>query len=215
MSEENKAIVRQYFEEVFNKRNLAAANRFIDLDQDFEDHSIRPGVLPLLECNRFLATMYFNAFPDLRLTILDQISEGDTVATRWVAKGTHTGELTGGIPPDPNRLGQNTIKATGRPVELTGIAIDRLLGLLAQTVGNLDQAIAHFEDALAFCRKAGLRPELAWTSCDYADALLQRNEPGDRETAMSLLDESLAISSDLGMRPLMERILSRRDILKA
>ncbi len=32
---------------------------------------------------------------------------------------------------------------------------------------------------------------------------------------MSLLDESLAISSELGMRPLMERVLSRREILKA
>ena len=57
------------------------------------------------------------------------------------------------------------------------------------------------------------RPELAWTCCDYADTLLQRNEPGDREQAMSLLDESLAISTELGMRPLMERVLSRRDIL--
>ena len=32
---------------------------------------------------------------------------------------------------------------------------------------------------------------------------------------MSLLDESLVISSELGMRPLIERVLSRRDILKA
>ena len=32
---------------------------------------------------------------------------------------------------------------------------------------------------------------------------------------MSLLDESLAISNELGMRPLMERVLSRREILKA
>jgi len=92
---------------------------------------------------------------------------------------------------------------------------DRLLGLLTQTVGDLDQAMAHFEDALLFCRKAGYRPELAWTCCDYADTLLQRNEPGDKEKAMSLLDESLAISSDLGMRPLMERVLSRREILGA
>ncbi len=58
-------------------------------------------------------------------------------------------------------------------------------------------------------------PELAWTCCDYADTLLQRNEPGNREKAMSLLDESLAISSELGMRPLMERVLSRREILQA
>ncbi len=42
-----------------------------------------------------------------------------------------------------------------------------------------------------------------------------RNEPGDREKAMSLLDESLAISSVLGMRPLMERVLSRQDGLQA
>ncbi len=92
---------------------------------------------------------------------------------------------------------------------------DHLLALLAQTMDNFDQAAVHFEYAIAFCRKAGYRPELAWTCCDYADTLLQRNEPGDREKAMSLLDESLAISSELGMRPLMERVLSRREILKA
>ncbi len=82
-------------------------------------------------------------------------------------------------------------------------------------MGNLDRAVIHFEDGLAFCRKADFRPELAWTCCDYADALLQRNNSGDREKAMSLLDESLAISSELGMRPLMDRVLSRRDILRA
>ncbi len=94
-------------------------------------------------------------------------------------------------------------------------SVDRLLGLLSQTMGNLDQAAAHFEDALAFCRKAGYRPELAWCCCDYADLLRERDAEGDRAKAVSLLDESLAISSELGMRPLMERVLSRRDILKA
>ena len=48
-----------------------------------------------------------------------------------------------------------------------------------------------------------------------ADSLLQLNASGDREKAISLLDESLAISSELGMRPLMERVLSRREILGA
>ena len=91
------------------------------------------------------------------------------------------------------------------------IAIDRILGLLAQTMAELDQAATHFKDALTFCRNAGYRPELAWTCCDYADTLLQRNGPSDPEKAMSLLDESLAISTELGMRPLMERVLSRQD----
>ena len=98
---------------------------------------------------------------------------------------------------------------------LSGVLLGFVLGLLAHTMNNLDQACAHFEDALPFCRNSAYRPELAWTCCDYADTLLQRNQPGDREKAMSLLDESLAISSELGMRPLMERVLSRRDILKA
>ena len=74
---------------------------------------------------------------------------------------------------------------------------------------------AYFEDSLLFCRKAGYRPELAWTCCDYADMLRERNGDGDRSRAITLLDESLAISSELGMRPLMERVLSRREILGA
>ena len=43
------------------------------------------------------------------------------------------------------------------------IGTERLLGLPSQTMGNMDQAAAHFEDALAFCHKAGYRPEMAWT----------------------------------------------------
>ena len=95
------------------------------------------------------------------------------------------------------------------------ICADRLLSLLAQTIGNLEGAEAHFEDALVFCRRAGYRPELAWTCCDYADMLRERDSPGDHEKAAALWDESLAISRELGMRPLMERVLSRREILGA
>ena len=102
-----------------------------------------------------------------------------------------------------------------RGLLLQEISSDHLLGLLSQTMGNLDQAAQHFEEALAFSRQAGYRPELAWTCCDYADTLLQRANLGDRERVMSLLDESLAISIELGMRPLMERVLSRREILRA
>ena len=99
--------------------------------------------------------------------------------------------------------------------------IDRVLGLLAGMTQKADRAIAHFEEALSYCRNAGYRPALAWTCHDYAEMLLDPSaRPGqggaqDRAKAMSLLDESLAISSELGMRPLMERVLSRREILGA
>ena len=59
-------------------------------------------------------------------------------------------------------------------------------------------------------RRMDLRLDL-----DYADALLQPNGAGDRQKAMTLRKESLAISRELGMRPLMERVLSRREILRA
>ena len=97
----------------------------------------------------------------------------------------------------------------------TVISVDRLLGLLAQTMVNLDQAVVHFEDALAFCRRAGYRPELAWTCCDYADALHQRNRSEDRAKAVVLLGESLAISTELGMPPLMERVTERLERTQA
>jgi hypothetical protein len=82
-------------------------------------------------------------------------------------------------------------------------------------MGDVDKAAEHFEKSLIFCRKAGYRPELAWSCCDYADTLRERDGAGDKEKAVALLDESLAISSELGMRPLMERVLSRREILRA
>ena len=96
-----------------------------------------------------------------------------------------------------------------------GMQVSRLLGLFAQTMDNLDQATVHFEEALAFCRKAGYRPELAWTCCDYADCLLERKGVGDLAKAKDMLDEAQAISGGLGMRPLMQRVLERMDQLEA
>ena len=93
------------------------------------------------------------------------------------------------------------------------IGTDQVLGLLSITLGRLDQAVAHFEDSREFCRKAGFRPNLAWTCYDYAGALSQRNGPGDRDRATALLDESLTIATELGMRPLMERVAARQQDL--
>ena len=98
----------------------------------------------------------------------------------------------------------------GNPFFLTEV-----IRLLSVTMGQLDQAMAHFEDALAFCRKSGFLPELAWTCHDYAGFLLQRNVPGDRGGAIELLDESLAVSSELGMRPLMERVAALQELAES
>ena len=95
------------------------------------------------------------------------------------------------------------------------ISTDRVLGLLCTTMGKLDQAAVHYEDALEFTHRAGYRPELAWTSCDYADALLQRGGSGDRAKASSLLEESLAIAHEVGMRTLAERVAARQELLRS
>jgi len=88
---------------------------------------------------------------------------------------------------------------------------DRLLGLLADAIGKLDRATEHFEDSLTYCRDAGFRPELAWTCHDYAETLLKRNQPGDRSKAGSLLDEGLTNVTELGMTPLMARIVALQE----
>ena len=60
--------------------------------------------------------------------------------------------------------------------------------------------------------RKGYCPELVWSLCHYADTLRERDGEGDRAKAVSLLDESLQISRELGLRPLTNRALSRRDI---
>jgi DNA-binding SARP family transcriptional activator len=90
------------------------------------------------------------------------------------------------------------------------LTFDRLLSLLAITFGQIDTAVAHFEDGLSFCERAGYRPEHAWTAYDYANALLIRDGPGDREKARILQGAALSTARELKMRPLIERILDRR-----
>ena len=55
-----------------------------------------------------------SAFPDLRLTVEDQIVAGDKVATRWVAEGTNSGPF-GPVP------------ATGRRIRIGGLILDRVI----------------------------------------------------------------------------------------
>ena len=92
------------------------------------------------------------------------------------------------------------------------LTFDRMLGLLAATSGRIDAALGHFTEGLAFCDRAGYRTEYAWTAADFADALLTHTGTGGRTRAYALQDEALEIARELGMRPLVERVLARREL---
>ena len=79
---------------------------------------------------------------------------------------------------------------------------DRLLGSLAHGASQTTRAIDHFEDALAFCRRGGYRPELAWTMFAYSKVLLDVRRGDHQKKAAMLLEESHDLSRQLGMRPL-------------
>lgn len=125
MSEENKAIVRRSFDELFSQGDLDVADAVIAADYVGHDPALPQPMHGPLEFKRFV-TMYRTAFPDLTLTVEEQIAEGDRVVTRFTARGTNRGALMG-IPP------------TGRRVTITGISIDRMVdGKSAESWTNYD-----------------------------------------------------------------------------
>ncbi|NQW15976.1 MAG: protein kinase [Chloroflexi bacterium] len=112
-------------------------------------------------------------------------------------------------------LYEELMPSSGTMVISDSLSGDHLLGLLADLSGESNVAVEHFEAAMVFCRDAGYRPELAWTMADYAEMLNTRNEAGDSERAGELQDEAIGIAQELGMKPLLERLLGQREILKS
>jgi steroid delta-isomerase-like uncharacterized protein len=111
--EKDKALVRSFFEEVWNKGNVAAVDEF--MAADYVDHSIPSGLPPGREGLKQANTTYHTAFPDLKATLEDILAEGDKVMFRWSVSGTHLGDWLG-IPP------------TGNHVTATGITVLRIAG---------------------------------------------------------------------------------------
>ena len=91
--------------------------------------------------------------------------------------------------------------AEGAPLGPTA----HFLGLLARTMGNLDAAAAHFEDALAMSARMGARPFVARTQVEYAVLLQRRSGPGDAAQAAALAAEAAATAERLGMVGLRAR----------
>ena len=99
---------------------------------------------------------------------------------------------------------------SGDPLTIGMATMDRVFGLLAATMCQFDQAVKHFDDAISFCEGAGYRPELAWACCDCADTLIQRKAAGDRQRADSLVSQATMIASELGMKPLLDRLIANK-----
>ena len=88
-------------------------------------------------------------------------------------------------------------------------------GYMAAYLGEFGQAQEHYLAALEMAKRWPSPTLRAFTLALYTEMLLDRDKPGDREKAIELQDEALVITQELGMRPLTERILARREILRA
>ena len=111
MSADNKALARRWFEEVWNKGRVDAIDEMFATDGRAFGLGDQPLVGPA-EFKPFHAT-YRQAFPDMQIHIDEVIAEGDIVAMRWTASGTHRGNLMG-------------LVATGRPSRFEGMSFLRM-----------------------------------------------------------------------------------------
>jgi steroid delta-isomerase-like uncharacterized protein len=127
MSAENKALIRRWFEEVWNKGRVAA------IDEMFHSEGVAHGLgdgpeAKLHGPNGFkpFFQSFYSTFPDINVTIDRIISEGDLVAAHCTVRGTHTG----------NGLG---VEATQKPIQFTGLTMARIKdGKIIEAWNNFD-----------------------------------------------------------------------------
>jgi steroid delta-isomerase-like uncharacterized protein len=135
-TEENKALIRRFYDLVTNGRNLAILDEL--LAPNFEGFKVE-GADHGQNREEFkqMMTMVLNAFPDHHQTIHDWIAENDKVVTRWTVQGTQQGEYIG-IPP------------TSKQVKITGIDIFRIsdgkimeIWTEVDMLGMMEQLVPH------------------------------------------------------------------------
>ena len=115
LTEENKAIIRRWLEECYNKASVTVADELIAID--YVNRSAPHGQTSGLQGEKQYITKICSAFPDFHITIEDQIAEGDKVVTRLTAGGTYQGGLED-IP---------STAAVGKRVQVNEILIHRLV----------------------------------------------------------------------------------------
>jgi steroid delta-isomerase-like uncharacterized protein len=135
--EENKAVVRQFIDQVANQGKVDQFYEF--LSPEYLDHTGAAGQAPGIENSLRAAAMLRTAFPPWHTEIEDMIAEGDKVMFRGTSSGTHRGEFMGVAP-------------TGKRVSISGVHIMRLSG------GKIVEHWA-YSDMMGFMRQLGLMPE--------------------------------------------------------
>jgi steroid delta-isomerase-like uncharacterized protein len=127
MTQDNEALVRRWFEEVWNKgRADAIAEMFAEdgIAHGLSDDSGQPLRGPA--DFRIFHGKFREAFPDIVVTVEDTIAEGDKVAARCSVRGKHTGDTLG-------------FAATQAPMEITGISFVRIKdGKIVEAWNNFD-----------------------------------------------------------------------------
>ncbi len=106
MSEQNKAKMRRFYDEVFNAGNIAVVDELVA--SDFVDHEEFPGLSGDRDGLKQFVTMMRTAFPDARMDVDDLIAEGDKVVARLTMSGTQRGDFAG-IPASGKRFSVPTI----------------------------------------------------------------------------------------------------------
>jgi len=109
----NTNIVRHFVTEVLNQGKIESTGEFFW--EDMVEQVPLPGQGPGLRGLQDVLRGMRAAFPDMHWTVEEQIAEGDKVMTRFEWTGTHRTEFFG-------------VPATGRPVRVWGVVIDRLEG---------------------------------------------------------------------------------------
>ena len=139
-AEENKATLRRVPEEVFNQGDLSVVDELFAPDYVLHDPGVPGGELRGPEAfKEQWVSMFRSAFPDLQLTIEDQVAEGDKVASRYTSRGTHQGELMGNAP-------------SGNRMAVPGILIDRF-----SSEGKIEEQWIDY-DTLGFMQQIGAIP---------------------------------------------------------
>src|ERR1700761_2734003 len=112
MLTDNEAILHRFIQEVINQGRYEVCDDIVA--EDFFELDPLPGQRQGREGLKEVIAMMRSAFPDIYWVTEESIASGDKVVTRFLWTGTHHGNFLG-------------IPATGRPVTVKGVVIDRLV----------------------------------------------------------------------------------------